>query len=398
MDGEYLDGVQDDVARSLAKTNAAGIGALRRYLASGEAVAFLGAGASAPLYPLWPDLISAMIDAAVDLGLPQAAADTCRVEAPDRPDSVIEIVSRGLGRAAYEGMLRDLFQVRRDPTTGHTWTAVHELVCRCAFKAVVTTNYDPGIVDARIEVRPQAKSSGYTTWQEEERLIDWRTDDIFNNDEMPLLYAHGHYLRPEGMVLATSDYARAYRGRLAGVVTRMIDAWHLVWIGFSFADQRISAILREVRAQNVTQERSDPPVRHVAVMAFDPTDPRDLATLAELARIDFGSELVLYPAPGGDHSALRRLLADFVDPRHPTVGGLAARAADVSAPAGVVGIVPVTWAQGSASRLFIGRTEELARLDRWAAEDGVRVVGVTAWGGAGKTALVSHWIDIQRRS
>jgi tetratricopeptide (TPR) repeat protein len=42
---------------------------------------------------------------------------------------------------------------------------------------------------------------------------------------------------------------------------------------------------------------------------------------------------------------------------------------------------------------FTGRVEELARLDRWAADPTVRLVGVTAWGGAGKTALVTHWLQ-----
>ena len=42
---------------------------------------------------------------------------------------------------------------------------------------------------------------------------------------------------------------------------------------------------------------------------------------------------------------------------------------------------------------FTGRAEELARLDRWAADPQVSLVGVTAWGGAGKTALVTHWVQ-----
>jgi hypothetical protein len=48
------------------------------------------------------------------------------------------------------------------------------------------------------------------------------------------------------MVLATTEYRRAYAGKLAAVLERMVDAGHLVWIGFSFADQRIAAILREL--------------------------------------------------------------------------------------------------------------------------------------------------------
>ena len=41
---------------------------------------------------------------------------------------------------------------------------------------------------------------------------------------------------------------------------------------------------------------------------------------------------------------------------------------------------------------FTGRAEELARMDRWAADPQVALVGVTAWGGAGKTALVTRWV------
>ena len=53
-------------------------------------------------------------------------------------------------------------------------------------------------------------------------------------------------------------------------------------------------------------------------MAWDPdaeaNDPRVLARRAEIA---YGAQLVLYPAPGGDHSALERLLAGLTDDRFP---------------------------------------------------------------------------------
>ena len=42
---------------------------------------------------------------------------------------------------------------------------------------------------------------------------------------------------------------------------------------------------------------------------------------------------------------------------------------------------------------FTGRAEELARLDRWAGDPQVALVGVSAWGGAGKTALVTRWVQ-----
>jgi hypothetical protein len=56
---------------------------------------------------------------------------------------------------------------------------------------VVTTNYDPGIVDARMRVRPRASATGFTTWQDELGLDEWRTGRAFGGAELPVLYAHG---------------------------------------------------------------------------------------------------------------------------------------------------------------------------------------------------------------
>ena len=55
--------------------------------------------------------------------------------------------------------------------------------------------------------------------------------------------------------------------------------------------------------------------------------------------------------------------------------------------------MPVTWVpEPEPVAHFTGRSEELARLDRWAADPQVSLIGVSAWGGAGKTALVTDWV------
>ena len=66
-------------------------------------------------------------------------------------------------------------------------------------------------------------------------------------------------------MLATTEYRRAYTGKLSRVLDRMVDAWHLVWIGFSFADQRINGVLREVAEHTGTRANPGGPPRHVAV-------------------------------------------------------------------------------------------------------------------------------------
>jgi hypothetical protein len=93
---EYLAGVPAEQAELLARVNTAGLRKLRSYLDSGQAVAFLGAGSSAPVYPLWAGVIAELINAAAEQGLGEEAATTCRAMAAERPDTVVELVRRDL--------------------------------------------------------------------------------------------------------------------------------------------------------------------------------------------------------------------------------------------------------------------------------------------------------------
>ena len=270
---------------------------------------------------------------------------------------------------------------------------MQELVCRCAFKAVVTTNYDPGIVDARMRVRPRASATGFMTWEDELGLDRWRTGDVFGDAELPVLFAHGQHNRPDSIVLATTEYRRAYAGKLPHVLARLMDG-HLVWIGFSFADQRITAILREIANTTGTPVEPGGAPRHVAVMAWDPDAAGNApAILARRADVSFGAQVVLYPAPGGDHSAAGRLLAGLVDGRFPAVS--AAPVVTASGPpddqAGP-GVAECWVPSAEPVAHFTGRAEELTRLGQWAANPQVSLIGVTAWGGAGKTALVTRLV------
>jgi tetratricopeptide (TPR) repeat protein len=399
LGGGYLSGLTDDKRDELTRVNAPGLTALREYLASGEAVAFLGAGVSRPLYPLWDGLIGELVDAAADRLTPKEQA-TCRALAKDSPEAIVEIVRRGLGPGVFREVLRGVLHVRTDPESGRSWTPVQELLCRCPFKAVVTTNYDPGIVDARMRVRPAASATGFMTWEDELGLDRWRSGDVFGEAELPVLFAHGQHNRPDSVVLATTEYRRAYAGKLPHVLGQLMVSGHLVWIGFSFADQRVAAILREIASQTGTRIDPGSAPRHVAVMAWDPDEVgNDLRVLAQRAEIEHGAQMVLYPAADGDHSALARLLLALTDTKFPAVGDLPAPARPVAAtPRQVtstgVPSIPVMWTpEAEAVTHFTGRGEELARLDRWAGDPQVALIGATAWGGAGKTALVTHWVQ-----
>ena len=220
---------------------------------------------------------------------------------------------------------------------------------------------------------------------------------MFGAAELPVLFAHGQHNRPDSIVLATTEYRRAYAGKLPHVLARLLDG-HLVWSGS--ASPTSGSPRSCAKIANRTGTRIDPGAapRHVAVMAWDPAEANDPGILARRAEIAYGARLVLYPAPNGDHSALGRLLSGLTDDRFPRAGDLPARAAPAPRPARArPSPVPVRWVPGPEPVAhFTGRAEELARLDRWAADPQVALVGVTAWGGAGKTALVTHWVRRRR--
>ena len=415
----YLYGLSVALRTRLAEINRPGLAALNDYLYTGQAVAVLGPETSAPLHPLWKGIVAELVEAARD-GMSDQAVSACRqLIAVNNMDAVVELVRRHLDQASFREVLRQVFRVRRDPATGRTWTSVQEFVARCRFAGVVTTNHDPGIVNARMAVRPLASGTGFASWTDDDALDRWRAGSIFGEDELPVLYAHGHHNQPDAMLLATTEYRRAYTGKLAAVFRTLLDSGHLIWIGFNIADRRLGAILREVGdGPAVMRSSLGEAPRHVAIMPWELTADGGNGTespapeiIREVIENQYGCGAIFYPVIDGNRQALAALLEEFVQPQF-----LAAE----------VNVAEVGWARGFASGPvqtprhepsvsagrdlavqwvtggvpvdnFTGREEELSRLDRWAADREVRLIGVTAWGGAGKTALVNEWLRGQHQ-
>ena len=414
----YLDGLPDALRARLAEINKPGLAALADNLDSGRVVAILGAETSAPLYPLWNGLVAELSEAAHGEMSDQVVSECRAMVAVNNMDAVIELVRRHLEQASFREVLRQVFRARRDLVTGRTWTPVQELVARCGFAGVLTTNYDPGIVNARMAVRPLASGTGFASWTDDDALDRWRTGSIFGEDELPVLYAHGHHNQPDVMVLATTEYRRAYAGKLAEVLKTLLDSGHLAWIGFSMADQRMGAILREVGGGGGTRFSPGEVPRHVAVMPWEVvsgdgagTKSADPELIREVMEKQYGCGTILYPVVDGHGPVLATLLEDFVQPQFPAAEVRAAEVSQTRTSAsrliqqprperstGEGRTLVEHWVHGGVPvDNFTGRGEELARLDRWATDREVRLIGVTAWGGAGKTALVTEWLQGQHQ-
>lgn len=304
----YLASLGADDRERLHRVNHLGLKAWCGYLKQKSAVAFLGEDASSPVYPTRRALVRELVTAAVEHGLDPVEANTWQSLAVSSPDVVVEHVQRYLGIHRYIETMRQL-QRPRDASAG--CSQVQSLVCRLPFRGVVTTATDPGLLAARDAVRAMPDPSAFTTWDDEWGLDRWRTEEVFHDHELPVLYAHGVHSRPENVVLSTSDYRRAYGGRLSAVLADLLTRQHMVWIGFSFDDPHIATVLRQVQQGLGGAGAPGGAPRHIAVMPWRPGSDQDPMTLRRRAEVEYNADLVLYPAD--DPHALERLLAHVED-------------------------------------------------------------------------------------
>ncbi len=377
--------------------NRAVFDALITSLSDGEAIAFVGAGASAGMYPLWGELISLLANHAVAEGKAEPKdAERWKADTTFTPQQRVNLISHRLGEARYRNFLKETFSPRQVPD-GRRYNATHAALLRLPFRGYVTTNYDPALEFARMELRPGGRTTGTPTWQDEEEIHRWYTGDIFGRKEdCPILWLHGYWQRPGSIVLNGGEYSRAYK---PGIYRRLFDGLcgqrRLVFVGFGFNDPQFTFMigehLRELGGANALP-------RHVAILGLrvdaDGSNPDAEAVRdwRENLEGDYHVCPLFYPVRAGDHSALQTLLDAIAEacgcalPAAPAPAG--ANAALATAPA----FAAKWFHEPTNDDKFVGREDEFARLDRWVRDAAVRAVGVSAVGGTGKTALVGRWL------
>jgi len=348
---------------------------LRELLAARQAIAFAGAGASAPLYPLWPDLLKSLAHAPVEKGLATAEDEAYWLRtAARRPVQIASQIHQKLTDAHYYPFLYETFKDRPP-----YFTPAHDALIRCNCKAWITTNYDQGLVEARRTRRPDIRDTSFAIWNQPAEIERWLSGDYFGPGTGPILFAHGHFADGPNIVLDQESYRRAY----ATPSYRRLyeDLWikeHLIFAGFSFNDVTLTAIADQI----VGQFTHAGPPRHVAILALN-QDYNEGMRREYLET--FHAEVLFYPAPAGDHSALLVLLESLARP--------AVAPAPIAVPVAPAAAIPLRFVhETTEDEKFTGRRDVLERLDAWAADPGVRLIAISALGGLGKTALLGKWL------
>jgi tetratricopeptide (TPR) repeat protein len=345
------------------------------------------------MYPLWGQFIDQLADHAVKEGKAEDKdAKRWKADGTSTPQQRVNVIVRRLGEDRYRNFLKATFGPRYH-SDRRRYTPTHAALLRLPFRGYVTTNYDPALEFARMELRQNCLTTGTPTWQNDDEVHRWLTGEVFRDGHAcPILWLHGSWQRPEGIILNGAEYFAAYR---PGLYRRFFDSlWstrHVVFVGFGFSDPHFTFMVGEY-LRDIKDTRAD--AMHIAILGVplerDGSSPDEgtIQDCRDTLEADFHVRPLFYPAPGNDHSALQVLL-EAVAPaceRQPAVPEIPAWPL---APAAI----PSKWVHETTNdEKFTGRDDELARLDRWVRDNETRAIGVCAVGGTGKTALVGHWL------
>lgn len=168
---------------------------LYKTLESGEALAMVGAGASAGLWPLWDEFLHGFIEHSLEHGLiDEAEAEFFKEEAPTTPLETAQQLREAIGDRVYFEYLYETF--RDPPSTQTPFTPTHHALLRLPLHNYLTLNYDAGLTNARAALYPLATTS-YFFWDQEEarRILDRK------NYKRLVLHAHGRYDRADSIGL-----------------------------------------------------------------------------------------------------------------------------------------------------------------------------------------------------
>jgi hypothetical protein len=215
--------------------------------------------------------------------------------------SVSEWIDKKLGHYQFTSHLRDRLLTARQ-------SAVHEILSRKPFRAVMTTNYDQ-LIDIHwhqagknpFVVVPNNTGSIAAAQQ---ALNAPRTETI------PIIRIHGALNDPDTVIFFPRDYREImFRNEaFRQFIAHTFRNFTILFIGTSFRDPNTQSLLQWIRT--ITDGKEAP--------LYAILDSRG-TVFKNYVRQNFNVQFMTYPAPNNDHSALRPLLESLWDPDAPSL-------------------------------------------------------------------------------
>jgi len=190
--------------------------AMLSLIADGEAIAFVGAGLSAPLnYPTWPKLLELLCAEAKKIG----SFDLSKAASGD-PLHCAEEIQQHFANHSAASQFKNILGREYGPRDHDNCTATHRLLVNLPFKAFVTSNYEESVEQALNEFlvsqneKPRfdhcviIKANG-----EDRHVVSRFLRSIVEGRGILARYVahiHGCHNDAGNIILSASDYARAY--------------------------------------------------------------------------------------------------------------------------------------------------------------------------------------------
>lgn len=341
-----------------------------------ELICMAGAGVSAPLYPLWGALVEDLVEWSADHGATSSMRDTWLQQALTRPEVVCDRIKAVAGESLFSAKLSSVFGAAENPDEPK-FTETQSALADIPFRAILTTNYDRGLINARIE-NPRVNSTGYVTWQDEAAMIELCAGNFDAVADRPLVHCHGIVGEPSSIVLTDAEYKSAYSNAL---YKRVFEQWwcahRLVFVGFGHSDRWLELVRSLAIAE--FQLTSDLSVRHITFVPI--RQLREASDeLRELYAKQFGAKVIFYDS-ADHHSALLKFLKEL--PKIRSVDKQSTSEFELGQ----------DWVHETTNdSLYVGRSDEKRILDAYSSDTRTRVISITGLGGQGKTSLVGNWL------
>ncbi len=250
------------------RENRAARDAVLALISSGEAIAFVGAGLSAPLkYPSWTDLL-AKLNLLANRIAPFDQPDVVKVDVLHYAEEIKRhFESKGELPQFNNAIGREFM-----PRNGANCTSAHHRLAKLPFRAFVTTNYDDcleqALNDSAMDELGRARPDPGAVIKANKadrhivsRFLRSIVDDV-DKHQRCVGHIHGRYNDTSNIILAASDYENAYGLVLKGSKPREVPSstlhrqlvWslfatrQLVFFGCSMEDPYIKALLDMVAA------------------------------------------------------------------------------------------------------------------------------------------------------
>jgi hypothetical protein len=232
--------------------------AMMEAIVSREAIAFLGAGLSAPLhYPQWNALLDDLAAIAAGLGNFQPSAQGALLRAE-------EIKRHFMANNALDQYFNELGRRFGECEAGHT--ATHMNIVRLPFRGFITTNYDPcaesALASYAVEIRERPRTSSavpVAPGHEYRHLLSTFLRSIskgYDRKQRYVAHIHGIHTHPREIILANGDYERAYGVKVQGaeppatihrqLMWSVLATRRLIFFGCGMDDPPINALLQTV--------------------------------------------------------------------------------------------------------------------------------------------------------